>query len=119
MNVVGPPDSAAVCAPLKVQVIVNQVPVAAVTASENVTVMLADGAMHEAPVDGVVAVTLGAASPALHGANVDDVLRGLGTAAEKSLLLLSVSVQPPTARNAAVVAVSVGAAAVSEKLALP
>ena len=48
-----------------------------------------------------------------------ELLRGAGGAAEKSTAFESVSVQPAWARNAAVVLLSVGAAAPSKKFALP
>jgi hypothetical protein len=47
------------------------------------------------------------------------LFRGAGAPVEKSAALLSVSMQPPPARNAAVVLVKAGAAAVSKKFALP
>ena len=60
-----------------------------------------------APLAGTVAVTEGAAS--LQFPAGDAALRGAGGAATKSAELLSVSRQPPPARNAAVVFESVGA----------
>src|SRR5690349_23355920 len=45
----------------------------------------------------------------------EELLRGEGAAAAKSAALLSVSVQPPDFRIAAVVLLSVGAAALSKK----
>ena len=47
--------------------------------------------------------------------NAEAVLRGAGVRAEKSVLLLSVSVQPKSPRTAAVVTVVAGAAALPSK----
>lgn len=60
VQVVGPPDSATVCAPEIVQVMVND-PTAAVTASLKVT-LRSVARETVAPVAGVVVVTDGAAS---------------------------------------------------------
>ena len=49
----------------------------------------------------------------------DEEFLGLGAPVAKLFELLSVSVQPPLALSAAVVLVSVGAAAPSKKFALP
>ena len=65
-------------------------------------------------------VTTGGLSTGVQGSSGDAVFRGVGAAAVKSAALLSVSVQPPPARNAAVVALRVGAAPdPSKKFALP
>jgi hypothetical protein len=117
VKLVGPPLTAAVWAPLAVQLIVNQLP-ATSTGSPNVMVTSAFGATPAAPAAGDVPETDGADS-ALQKWSVACELRGAGTAVAKSLALLSVSVQPDSARRAAVVLESVGAAAVSEKFALP
>ena len=54
-----------------------------------------------------------------HGAKVVEVLRGPGAAALKSVLLVSVSAQPPAARNSDVVLEGAGATAPSKKFAVP
>src|SRR5688500_10866375 len=64
-------------------------------------------------------VTVRFGSGALHGASGVDVFRGAGVAAAKSVLLLSVSVQPFAPRKIASVVLVAGADAVSEKFAPP
>ncbi len=64
-------------------------------------------------------LTVGAVSGMLHGLVVADVLRGFGVVAVKSLPFVSVSVQPPVLRIAALVADSAGAAVPSKKFAAP
>ena len=105
-NVAGPPVAVAAWPPLVPHTTLNHVP-ATFTGSENVTLMLASTATPDAPLAGTVAVTEGAAS--LQFPAGDAALRGAGGAATKSAELLSVSRQPPPARNAAVVFESVGA----------
>src|SRR5512139_1778803 len=61
VNVVGPPPTTAVCAPLVPQEIPNQEPLTS-TASLKVTSMFAAAATLVAPLAGVVPVTIGAAS---------------------------------------------------------
>ncbi len=59
-------------------------------------------------------------TPVGHVLSGEAVLRGFGAPALLSVLLLSVSVQPPTARESAVVLLSPGAAAApSKQLAVP
>jgi hypothetical protein len=62
VNVRGPPLDAAVCAPLLVQEIENQLPLTQ-TSSLNVIVMFVPTATSTAPLAGVVLATDGAASP--------------------------------------------------------
>src|SRR5436190_171369 len=61
VNVVGPPLSANVCAPVVVQLTVTELLVI-VTGSLNVTVRIVSAATVREPLVGVTAVTLGAAS---------------------------------------------------------
>jgi hypothetical protein len=68
-----------------------------------------------APLEGVVLLTLGAESPPPQGASGEAVFRGVGAPMAKSELLMSVSVQPPKARMAAVVFVSAGVGVPSEQ----
>ena len=60
-----------------------------------------------------VGVGVGAGDP--HTLVADAVFRGVGAPVEKSALLLSVSVQPPTFRIAAVMLVSADVALTSEQ----
>src|SRR5918995_2904748 len=62
----GPPEAVDACDPEELQLMSYQVP-PTVTASENVTVMLASRATPAAPAAGDVEATFGAASPALRG----------------------------------------------------
>jgi len=99
-----------------VHVTANHAPLT-VTGSLKVMPMLASSGTPVAPSAGRVEATCG---PVAHGASGDDVLRGAGAPAAKSAALLSVSVQPPSARKAAVVLLSVGAAPLpSKKFAVP
>jgi hypothetical protein len=118
--VVGPPVTVAVCRPDVLHEIVCHGSTT-VTGSLNVTVMLLSPATSLAPFAGLVLDTEGALSATTsQKCRKDNEFRGAGVAALKSAPLLSVSVQPPFARNAAVVFESVGAAAgPSKKLALP
>ena len=63
--------------------------------------------------------TMGCAPGPLQVPSGDNPLRGAGVPTAKSLPFWSVSVQPPSARNSAVLDVSAGAALPSKKLALP
>ena len=93
----------------------------ALTASLKTTVTVAFVATPVSPFAGVVEVTVGPTSGGgvPHGAAAVAELRGAGSPAVKSAAFESVSVQPCSARTAAVEAASVGAGAVSEKFALP
>ncbi len=93
----------------------------ALTGSLKPTITFAFVATPVAPFEGVVEVTLGASSGGgvPHGAAAVAELRGAGSPAVKSVAFESVSVQPWSARTAAVEAASVGAGAVSEKFAVP
>jgi len=117
VNVVGPPESVAPTVPAKHK---STTPAGfRSTGSPNVMEIAAVEATPVAPSSGTVDRTAGAASPAAHGLSGDALLRGVGSPAEKSAALLSVSVQPFPARSAAVVLESVGAAVPSKKLAVP
>ena len=98
VKVVGPAPNVAVCPPVLVQLIVNQLPLT-FTGSVKVIVMFASTEMPLAPFEGFVDATAGAVSlgHALSGAAE---FRGDGAAAVKSAALLSVSVQPPFRRRA-------------------
>jgi hypothetical protein len=102
-------ETAAVCAPLLGQLIVNHDP-AVLTGSEKLTTMFDATPTFVAPSAGAVDATVGAGS---------DVPRGAGAPAAKSAELSFVSCAPPFLRCADVVFVSVGAAAVSEQLTVP
>ncbi len=93
----------------------------AVTGSLKPTITFAFVATPVAPPVGVVDVTIGPTSGGgvPHGAAVVAEFRGAGAPAVKSAAFESVSVQPWSARSAAVAAESVGAAAVSKKFAVP
>ena len=110
VNVVGPPVTVAATLPVVEQSRVNHDGPTS-TGSLNVTRRFAVVGKSVAALAGTVLVTLGAASGALHGLSGEAVLRGVGAPAEKSELLLSVSVQPPLSRSAAVSFDRVGAAA--------
>src|SRR5262245_65083868 len=64
VNVVGPPETAAVCGPEAIQRMLNHDPVT-FTGSLNVTVMLWSGGTFVAPFAGTVLTTVGASSPIL------------------------------------------------------
>src|ERR687896_436846 len=99
--------------PLREHARVNA-PEAAFTASPKVTVMLVSVATSIAPFGGVVAATNGAESAEQKCVSVP-LLRGLGGPLAKSAPLLSLSWQPPSARESAVVFVVAGAAAAPSK----
>ena len=95
-----------------------QLPVT-LTSSLNVIDTFAVAATPVAPAAGVVEATFGAFS-ASQKCTALAVVRGVGAAAVKSAPLSSVSAQPSAFRIAAVVFVSVGAAAApSKKFAFP
>src|SRR5436189_5848579 len=98
VNVLDPPLTVAVWPPLVEQEIVTHVPVT-VTACENVTVTLVAGSTDVAPFAGVVEATDGVAAQLWNAAAP---LRALGVVTVKSAELLSVSMQPPPLRAAAV-----------------
>jgi hypothetical protein len=100
--------TAAVCAPLFAQLIVNHEPVG-LTGSEKLTVMFAPVPTSDVPLAGVVDATVGGGSV---------VPRGLGAPAVKSAELLFVSVAPPLARESEVVFVNPGAGEVSKQFAV-
>src|SRR6266545_3866310 len=93
VNVVGPPETVALCAPLVAQAIENA-PASTVTGSLNVTLTFEAATTPVAPPAGVVELTVGAASPPPHGAAAVLELRGAGGPALKSAEFESVSVQP-------------------------
>jgi hypothetical protein len=96
-----------------------QLPVT-VTFSLNVMSISAESATLVAPSTGDVLATVGGTSTTPHKFVGDAVLRGLGAPVAKSLPFWSVSVQPLSARRAAVVLVKAGVAALpSKQLALP
>ena len=112
VKVVGPPLAVAGCAPVVPQEMAYQLLVT-FTGSLNVIVTLESRATPVVPGAGIDELTVGAASPMM-------LLRGLGVAAAKSALLLSVSMRPSSRRKAARVELKVGAApAPSKKFALP
>jgi hypothetical protein len=115
VNVVGPPLTVALWAPLVAQLTVYQ-PDATSTGSLNVTVTSAFTATSVAALPGECDETVGAASP-VQKLSGDEVFRGVGVAAAKLSALTSVSVQPPPRRIAAVVFVSAGAGSPSKKFA--
>jgi hypothetical protein len=118
VNVVGPPVVVAACPSEAAQVIENH-PAETLTASENVTLMFESKATPLAPAIGLVAVTLGATSE-MHERTGEAEFRGAGAVSAKSEALLSVSVQPSSARNAASVVLVVPAGPdPSKKFALP
>jgi hypothetical protein len=87
-----------------------------VTLCENVTVKSTEAAFVGVLLTRVMEETVGEEPP--HGASVVAVFRGLGAPAAKSELLLSVSVQPLTARMTAVVVEGAAVGAVSEQFAV-
>src|SRR6476646_7990371 len=115
VNVVGPPETAAVWVPLDAQEIENHEP-ETFTGSLKVTVIFASAATPPAPFDGEVEATAGAVSVG-QGWMVETVFRGDGAPAVKSLPLLSVSTQPAAFRSAEVVFESVAAGEPSKKFA--
>jgi hypothetical protein len=118
VNVVGPPVTAALCDPLKAQLIAYHAP-ETVTGSLKVTDTSASTGTLEVPFAGEVAVTDGARS-ALQSVLGLTLLRGVGAPAMKSLALLSVSVQPPSTRRTLVVLLGAGVApGPSKKSAFP
>ena len=103
MNVVGPPVttvSATFLVPDDAQATWNQFPVT-LTASLKVTVRSEARTTPVAPFVGVVELTDGAVSATAQGASVVLEFRGAAAAAAKSVLLLSVSVQPFEPRKTA------------------
>src|SRR5687768_17289061 len=118
LKVCGPAVTVAACAPLAEQLIENHAP-DTLTSSPNAMVTLLFSATAPVPSAGVVDETAGGRSASQLRAGVR-LLRGVGPAAAKSAPLLSVSVQPPLARNAAVELDNAGAAeAPSKKFAAP
>src|SRR3712207_5933452 len=102
--VVGPPLTVAVCVPDAAHEIVCHAPLT-VTGSLKAMLMLLFAATSDAPFAGVVDATVGAGSattPQMFKLSIA-CGRGLGAPTAKSAMLLSVSVQPPALRNAAVV----------------
>jgi len=81
------------------------------TASLKVTSRFASIGILTALFWGMVLVISGAESLTVQGFNGEAVLRGFGEPVLKSAALLSVSVQPFAARNAALVLLKTGAAA--------
>src|SRR5262245_25850510 len=108
------PDSVAAWVPLIEHVMSNHVPVV-VTDSLNAIVMFALIGASSSPSAGEIVSTFGAASGAVQGWSAVAEFRAAGVAEAKSRLLLSVSVQPPSARKSARVALIVGAAPAPSK----
>src|SRR5918996_3041423 len=113
VNDVGPPVAVAVWPLLEPHEIEYQLPVTS-TGSLKVIVMFASRATPVAPLDGVLLATEGALSASQRKGSAT-LLRGLGDPTLKSVLLLSVSVQPWLFLSAAVVLLSVAVGAVSEQ----
>jgi hypothetical protein len=118
VNVVGPPLTVAVCAPLEPHEIEYHVPLT-FTGSLNVIETLLLTSTPVAPEAGFVLATVGAASEG-HVMLIVSSVRGFGAPTAKSEALLSVSTQPSPARKTAVVFDGAGVApAPSKKFAFP